>query len=136
MTDRFELHSQLAKDTHPVGQTDLCEVLLSRDARYPWLILVPRQAGLREMHDMSNADQMRLMTDITHISKAMQKVWQADKVNVAALGNMVPQLHIHIIMLYRDDAAWPGPIWGVGAAQHYSDAALTDALTRAASCLP
>ncbi len=136
MTDRFELHSQLAKDTHPVGQTDLCEVLLSRDARYPWLILVPRQAGLREMHAMSNADQMRLMTDITHISKAMQKVWQADMVNVAALGNMVPQLHIHIIMRYRDDAAWPGPIWGVGAAQHYSDAALTDALTRAASCLP
>ena len=136
MTDRFELHPQFAKDTHPVGQTDLCEVLLSRDARYPWLILVPRQAGLREMHDMSNADQMRLMTDITHISKAMQKVWQADKVNVAALGNMVPQLHIHIIMRYRDDAAWPGPIWGVGAAQHYSDAALTDALTRAASCLP
>ena len=109
---------------------------MSRDARYPWLILVPRQADLREMHDLSNADQMRLMTDITHISQAMQTAWQADKVNVAALGNMVPQLHIHIIMRYRDDAAWPGPIWGVGAAQHYSDAALTDALTRAATCLP
>ena len=105
MTDPFELHPQLAKDTYPVGQTDLCEVLLSRDARYPWLILVPRQADLREMHDLSNADQMRLMTDITHISQAMQ-------------------------------TAWPGPIWGVGAAQDYSDAALTDALTRAATCLP
>ncbi len=136
MTDPFELHPQLAKDTYPVGQTDLCEVLLSRDARYPWLILVPRQADLREMHDLSNADQMRLMTDITHISQAMQTAWQADKVNVAALGNMVPQLHIHIIMRYRNDAAWPGPIWGVGAAQDYSDAALTDALTRAATCLP
>jgi diadenosine tetraphosphate (Ap4A) HIT family hydrolase len=136
MTDAFTLDPQLSADTYPVGETDLCRVLLSKDARYPWLILVPKQPGLRELHDLCAADQMRLMTDITHISHALQQAFQADKVNVAALGNMVPQLHIHIIMRYRDDAAWPGPIWGVGTAQNYSDAALTDALQKAESCLP
>ncbi|MDF1748924.1 MAG: HIT domain-containing protein [Alphaproteobacteria bacterium] len=136
MTDAFELHPQLAADTYLVGQTALCQVLLSKDARYPWLILVPHQPDLRELHDLSAADQAQLMAEITHISAAMQKAWTADKVNVAALGNMVPQLHIHIIMRYRDDVAWPGPIWGVGTAQDYSDAALSDALTKAANCLP
>ncbi len=136
MTDAFSLHPQLAADTYPVAETALCQVLLSKDARYPWLILVPHQPDLRELHDLAPSDQSVLMAEITHIAAAMQREWRADKTNVAALGNMVPQLHIHIVMRFATDAAWPAPIWGVGQPEAYSDTALTDALTRVRRCLP
>lgn len=136
MTKAFALHERLAEDTVPAGGTDLCQVLLSKDARFPWIVLVPRQPGLRELHDLAPPDQILLMTEITHLTRALQTAFGAEKTNVAALGNMVPQLHIHIVMRYAGDAAWPGPIWGVGTPEDYSEAALAKTLEKVHACLP
>ena len=116
----FVLHPQLAKDTALIGKIGDCLLLLMKDARYPWLILVPEQEGLRELHDLSD-DQFTAVTQIIkQTSLRLQSLSGAPKMNVAALGNMVPQLHIHIIARYQSDAAWPGPVWGVGQAESYS----------------
>lgn len=136
MSDDFVLHKRLAADTAPVGNTDLCRVLLVKDARFPWAILVPRRPGLRELHDLAPPDQILLMGEVTHLTHAMQEAWNAGKTNVAALGNMVPQLHVHIVMRFEGDAAWPGPIWNVGNPEPYSEAALTETLEKLRTCLP
>lgn len=120
----FTLHPQLAKDTLPLLDLQLCRVLLMKDATYPWVILVPRRDGLREMHQLTEMDQQTLMREITHTSAKLQAAFDADKMNVAALGNMVPQLHIHVIARFEGDAAWPGPVWGAVDPSAYSDEAL------------
>ena len=121
----FVLHPQLAKDTALIGQIGECLLLLMKDARYPWLILVPEQEGLRELHDLSD-DQFSSVTQIIkQTSLRLQTLTEALKINVAALGNMVPQLHIHIIARREDDASWPGPVWGVGTAEPYTEDELT-----------
>ena len=117
----FVLHPQLAKDTALIGRIGECLLLLMKDARYPWLILVPEQEGLRELHDLSD-DQFSSVTQIIkQTSLRLQTLTEALKINVAALGNMVPQLHIHIIARREDDASWPGPVWGVGTAEPYTE---------------
>lgn len=136
MTNAFELHPQLAADCETIADTALCRVLLSKDRRYPWVVLVPRQPDLKELHDLNAQDRATLIEELAHISQAMQAEWQADKTNVAALGNMVPQLHIHVVMRFETDAAWPGPIWGIGTAEPYDDAELTRTLARIKTCLP
>jgi diadenosine tetraphosphate (Ap4A) HIT family hydrolase len=108
----FELHPQLAADTVHVRDSSLCTVLLSRDANYPWLVLVPRRPDLRELHDLDPADQVQLLREVTALARGMSRLFAADKINVAALGNMVPQLHVHVIARQRDDPAWPQPVWG------------------------
>jgi diadenosine tetraphosphate (Ap4A) HIT family hydrolase len=123
MTD-FRLHPQLAKDTVFVKDLALCRLLLMKDGSYPWVILVPRRAGLREMHELDGADQQTLMAEITFVSRTIEAAFGADKMNVAALGNMVPQLHIHVITRFEGDAAWPGPVWGAAPPSAYSDEAL------------
>lgn len=115
----FELHPQLARDTVRIGSMPLCEVLLMNDAGYPWLILVPRYPGATELHQLSSIDQQQFIRESVFVSAKMHKHFQADKMNVAALGNMVPQLHVHHIARYRDDAAWPKPVWGVQPAVPY-----------------
>lgn len=95
-----------------------------QDSRYPWIILVPEQAGLKDLHDLSDADQITAMREIDLVSRALQGIHEPDKINVAALGNMVPQLHIHVIARFTDDAAWPAPVWGVGDAVPYEPHAL------------
>ena len=121
----FVLHPQLAKDTALIGRIGECLLLLMKDARYPWLILVPEQEGLRELHDLSD-DQFSSVTQIIkQTSLRLQTLTEAPKINVAALGNMVPQLHIHIIARREDDASWPGPVWGVGIAEPYTEDELT-----------
>ena len=121
----FVLHPQLAKDTALIGRIGECLLLLMKDARYPWLILVPEQEGLRELHDLSD-DQFSSVTQIIkQTSLRLQTLTEALKINVAALGNMVPQLHIHIIARREDDASWPGPVWGVGTAEPYTEDELT-----------
>lgn len=121
----FVLHPQLAKDTALIGRIGECLLLLMKDARYPWLILVPEQEGLRELHDLSD-DQFSSVTQIIkQTSLRLQTLTEAPKINVAALGNMVPQLHIHIIARREDDASWPGPVWGVGTAEPYTEDELT-----------
>ena len=121
----FALHPQLAIDTALVGRIGECLLLLMKDARYPWLILVPEQEGLRELHDLSD-DQFSAVTQIIkQTSLRLQTLTGASKINVAALGNMVPQLHVHIIARREDDASWPGPVWGVGTAEPYTEDELT-----------
>ena len=89
------------------------------DARFPWLILVPAKKGIRELHELIPNDQMRLMEEITLCSQLLEKIHTPDKINVGALGNLVPQLHIHVIARRHSDAAWPGPVWGFGKPEPY-----------------
>jgi diadenosine tetraphosphate (Ap4A) HIT family hydrolase len=109
----WSLHPQLDKDTVAIDDMPLSRLLLSKDANYPWLILVPRQADAVEIIDLAPADRERLMTEISQVSEALRDITGCDKLNVAALGNQVPQLHIHIIARRTSDAAWPRPVWGV-----------------------
>ncbi|MFT5180315.1 MAG: diadenosine tetraphosphate (Ap4A) HIT family hydrolase [Alphaproteobacteria bacterium] len=115
----FELHKQLAADTIEVDRWDCCRVLLMNDAAYPWLILVPQRAGVRELHKLSAVDLALTTAEIVRASEAMERLFQPVKMNVAALGNMVPQLHIHVIARFEDDPAWPQPVWGVAPAAPY-----------------
>ena len=129
----FALDPRLVADTLPAGHLPLCEVRLMNDARFPWLILVPRRAGLREIHDLSPADRALLMEEATAAS-AVLAAHGAFKVNVGALGNIVAQLHVHVVGRQNGDAAWPGPVWGSGTRQPYADHAgrhLADTLSRA-----
>jgi diadenosine tetraphosphate (Ap4A) HIT family hydrolase len=116
----FALDPRLAGDTVPVTDLALCRVLLARDANYPWLIMVPQRAGLVEIVDLGEADRIALMQEIAAVSEALRASVPCDKLNVAALGNSVPQLHVHVIARQHDDAAWPGPIWGVAEARPYA----------------
>ena len=113
------LHKALARDTVEIVRWPLCRVLLMNDSRYPWLILVPAQLNLTEMHDLNSADQTVLMSEITRASQALTALYAPDKINVGALGNMVPQLHIHVIARFRSDDAWPAPVWGAHPAVPY-----------------
>jgi len=124
----FTLHPRLEADTVAVTTLGLSRVLLMQDRRFPWLILVPEKPGLRDLHDLSPEDQITAMGEIDAVSRALQAIHSPDKMNVAALGNMVPQLHIHIIARFTTDAAWPGPVWGVGEAEAYDEAALAETL--------
>ncbi|HEX4768570.1 MAG TPA: HIT domain-containing protein [Lichenihabitans sp.] len=119
----FTLDPHLAADTLPVGDLDLCRVLLMNDARFPWLILVPRRERLVEIVDLPPSERAMLMDEIARCSQALRDVSRPEKLNVGALGNRVAQLHVHVIGRFRDDAAWPDPVWGRGAPQRYEDAA-------------
>lgn len=121
----FSLHERLAADTVPVRTLDLSHVLLMRDARWPWLILVPARAGVTEIHQLDQTDRGRLIEEVAQAGTVLERLFSPDKVNVGALGNMVPQLHVHVIGRRRDDPAWPGPVWGHGAAEPYAPDALS-----------
>lgn len=126
----WQLHPQLAVDTHPVACWSLSDLRLMDDAHHPWLMLVPRIEGATELVDLDSGAQATLMAEVTRASHALQRVFTPDKLNVAALGNMVEQLHVHVIARYRTDIAWPGPVWGVANAQPYSPDALADVVSR------
>jgi diadenosine tetraphosphate (Ap4A) HIT family hydrolase len=108
----FELHPQLAADSRVVGDTALCRLLLSNDASYPWFILVPRRAAIREIFELAESDQRQLLRESSLLGRAMMRTFSGDKLNVAALGNVVPQLHLHHIVRLTTDRAWPAPVWG------------------------
>lgn len=116
MTD-FCLDARLSADSLPLCQTDMSLLRVSRDARFAWLILIPQRDGLADLVDLSPDDETRVMADIRAASLALRQVTGCDKLNVASLGNMVRQLHVHIIARFEGDPAWPGPIWGVGEAE-------------------
>lgn len=115
------LHPQLQKDTFFVSTLSLCRVLLMNNALYPWVILVPMREGAREITDLSAQDYTQLTTEIHQACSAMQRVWSPDKMNIGALGNMVPQLHVHVIARFKHDAAWPQPVWGQASAPYSDD---------------
>ena len=115
----FTLDPVLRDDTHAIGDLALCRVLLMDDARFPWLILVPRRDNKAELIDLGEADRILLMTEISVASNALKAIFNPDKLNVAALGNQVRQLHMHVIARFVSDEAWPSPVWGHGRAQPY-----------------
>lgn len=123
MIAAFELHSQLAQDSVPVGDLPLARVLLANDANYPWLILVPRKPGLVELLDLAGHEQVQLLAEIASAARLLKQITACDKLNMAALGNQVPQLHVHVIARRKSDAAWPKPVWGVVPPSHYEPAA-------------
>ncbi len=108
----FELHPQLAKDTTVIGHFPLCNALLHKDNAVPWVILVPKRANVKELHHLPMHDQRQFLSESQAVSQALEAIFIPDKLNMGALGNMVPQLHIHHIARFIDDVAWPGPIWG------------------------
>ena len=123
MIANFTLHPQLAKDTVALGDLALSRVLLMNDANYPWLILVPRRNGLTEIIDLDQSEQVQLMAEIAAAARALKAATQCDKLNIAALGNMVAQLHVHVIARFASDAAWPKPVWGAAPPAAYDPAA-------------
>lgn len=120
----FSLDPQLASDSHPVAEFELCSVRLMDDCNYPWMILVPRVAGAIELIDLDAGEQALLMGEINLVSRALKQLFRPYKLNVAALGNVVPQLHVHLIARYTDDPAWPAPVWGRTHARPYEPEAL------------
>ncbi len=108
----IKLHPQLKKDCFILGEFSLCSLLLLNDANYPWFILLPNRENIREIHQLSKKDQQQLMSESMFFSHCLEQVFQPDKINIAALGNVVPQLHIHHIARFTTDACWPAPVWG------------------------
>lgn len=116
----FRLDSRLAGDCIDLGALELCRVLLMDDARFPWVILVPQRPDLTEIYQLSTPERIRLITESTCVSQRLARDFDADKMNIAAIGNLVPQLHVHHIVRYRSDAAWPGPVWGFETRRPYA----------------
>jgi diadenosine tetraphosphate (Ap4A) HIT family hydrolase len=129
------VHARLEADAQFVADWSLSRALVMNDARYPWLVLVPRRADLTEIHDLSVTDRALLMEEIARASAALKLFSGAAKINVGALGNLVPQLHIHIVARNPGDFAWPGPVWGQDVAQPYEPAALAAFVARLRAAL-
>jgi diadenosine tetraphosphate (Ap4A) HIT family hydrolase len=123
----FALDPRLQQDTLPIGDFPLCRLLLSNDSNYPWFILVPRRENISELFQLDDADQQQLWKETTALAETLKDSFDADKLNVATLGNVVSQLHMHVIVRKREDAAWPAPVWGKHPAQSY-DAAQVGAI--------
>ncbi|EME69620.1 diadenosine tetraphosphate (Ap4A) hydrolase [Paramagnetospirillum caucaseum] len=120
----FELNPRIAADTIPVTEWPLCRVLLMNDSAYPWLLLVPRRPGVVEITDLAPEDQHALLDEIGRASTALRRAVAPHRINVAALGNVVAQLHVHVIARNIGDAAWPKPVWGAVPASPYTPEAL------------
>jgi diadenosine tetraphosphate (Ap4A) HIT family hydrolase len=136
---QWSLHPQLAQDTVPVGDLALSRVLLANDANFPWAILVPRLPGLVELIDLEENAQIQLLGEIAAAARTLKSITECEKLNIAALGNQVPQLHVHVIARRHSDAAWPKPVWGAAAPAAYIPAVrdgLVGALRRALQIAP
>jgi diadenosine tetraphosphate (Ap4A) HIT family hydrolase len=116
----WSLHPQLAQDTVPVGDLPLSRVLLASDANYPWLILVPRRPGLTEIIDLDENAQVQLMGEIAVAARVLKSITECEKLNIAAIGNVVAQLHVHVVARRHSDAAWPKPVWGAAPPAAYN----------------
>ena len=124
MPEDFAVDERLAAESHPLGDLTLCRVLLFDDARFPWIVLVPRKHGLVEITDLASADRRLLLDEIGLAMDVLKAATDPYKLNVAALGNSVRQLHVHVISRFPDDAAWPSPVWGRGEREPYEEADL------------
>lgn len=116
----FELHPRLAADCVPIDDLPVSRLLLMDDQRFPWCILVPRRPGLTELHHLSLDDRVTVLHEVEAVSLALLECFTVSKINVGTLGNLVPQLHIHVVGRSPEDAAWPGPVWGAGTARRYA----------------
>jgi diadenosine tetraphosphate (Ap4A) HIT family hydrolase len=126
----FQLHPRLEQDCITVGCFELCRLLMMNDSQYPWFILVPERTGLQEIYQLNKAERELLTEESSYLAENLATLYKADKMNIAAIGNMVPQLHIHHIVRYKSDKAWPAPVWGKFDAVPYSERQMTDTLTR------
>lgn len=132
----FKLHSQLVNDCVQIGDFPLSRLLMMNDSQYPWCILVPRVADVTEIFQLEAEDQQRLSSESALLSRLLCSTFSADKMNVAALGNVVSQLHVHHVARYRTDAAWPAPVWGRLPAKPFTSAGMEERLTRLKRMLP
>ena len=128
----FTLHPTLTRDTVEVARLPLCRVLLMKDRRFPWLILVPERESVREIHELPPEDRHTLIEEIARASEVLTRLFHPDKLNVGALGNIVPQLHVHLVARATTDPAWPGPVWGFGVAEVYGEGELEEVRGRIA----
>jgi diadenosine tetraphosphate (Ap4A) HIT family hydrolase len=126
----WSLDARLERDTRMVGDLQLVRALVMNDANYPWLILVPRHPGASELLDLDDEQQAQLMDEIVMLSRVVKDVTACDKLNVAAIGNIVPQLHVHLVARRHSDPAWPRPVWGAVPARPYGEAELADFIKR------
>lgn len=126
----MQLDPRLQQDSVPIGRFSLCCLRISRDSNYPWFLLIPDREGVREIHELAPDDQARLMRESSTLARALEAVFAPDKLNIAALGNIVPQLHVHHIVRYKGDAAWPDPVWGKVPAVPYDPVRLKDRIRR------
>ena len=115
----FELDGRIARDSDLIATLDLCQLRIQNDSRWPWLVMVPQRADMTEIFELSEADQAHLSAEVNHVAAALKEITCATKINVGALGNIVRQLHVHVIARFEGDANWPGPIWGYGSAEPY-----------------
>jgi diadenosine tetraphosphate (Ap4A) HIT family hydrolase len=135
----WALDPQIERDTTPVGDMPLCRVLLMRDANYPWLLLVPRRPRMVEIFDLDTIEQKQLMAEVAEAAHALKAVTGCDKINVAAIGNVVSQLHVHVIARSRNDPAWPKPVWNAVPARAYDEGnlqSLTNSMLQRLSLVP
>ena len=126
----FSLHPRLQQDCLVLGRFELCRALLMNESTYPWLILVPERPAIREIFELTDADQMQLIRESSRLAAHLQRAFDADKLNVAAIGNLVPQLHLHHVVRYRTDPAWPAPVWGHRPPRPYEPGELAQFLER------
>ncbi len=131
----FKLHPQLQRDCLEIGRFKLCRLLLMDESRYPWFILVPERDGISEIYQLSDADQALLLNESSTLARGLVEAFAGDKLNIAALGNLVPQLHVHHVVRYRDDPAWPAPVWGKFAPLPYGEAAMSALVARVKATL-
>ena len=125
----FQLHPRLQQDCIDIGKFSLCRLLMMNDSQYPWFILVPEVVGKLEIYQLDKAERAVLLDESCYLAENLATFYKADKMNIAAIGNMVPQLHIHHIVRYQTDKAWPAPVWGKFAAAPYTEQQITDNLT-------
>ena len=131
----MNIHPVLQQDCRVVGRFPLCYLLLMQDANYPWFILVPDREDITEIHQLCEVDQQQLMRESVLLAAALETVFSPDKLNIAALGNIVSQLHVHHIVRYRSDPAWPAPVWGAVVRSAYTDEVLRDVLDKVRNSL-
>ncbi len=126
----FKLHPRLEQDCIAIGRFELCRLLMMNDSQYPWFILVPERASLQEIYQLSKIERKILTEESCYLAENLAMLYKADKMNIAAIGNLVPQLHIHHIVRYQTDKAWPAPVWGKYPAVPYAERDISDNLTR------
>ncbi|HUI95550.1 MAG TPA: HIT family protein [Xanthobacteraceae bacterium] len=132
----WSLHPRLACTTRVVGDLPLCRLLAADDANFPWLVLVPRRAGAMEIIDLDETQRAQLMAEIAQVSAVLKQVTACDKLNVAAIGNVVPQLHVHVVARQKGDAAWPKPVWGAVPPTSYACGELETLIDRLRRAIP
>ncbi len=132
----FALDQRLQQDTLTIGDFPLCRLLLSNDSNYPWFILVPRINGISEVFQLSVIDQQKLWNETTTLAQLLSEGFGGDKMNIGALGNVVSQLHVHVIVRKRDDMAWPAPVWGKHPARPYTEEQVAAIRARLRELLP